>query len=359
MIITLIIISYALLLLFIASGMRAIPQTIINTKAQTQFSVIIPFKDEVDNLDLLLQSLEKINYPSNLYEIILIDDHSEDASLQIIKQYKKLNLVVLKNDDFGKKSALEKAIVQAKNEWIITTDADCELPANWLLAYNEIIVSTKAKMVLAPVVFFNENSFIGQLQQIEFLSLQALTMASYHWSKPFLSNGANLAFLKSAFLQVNGYKGNKHIASGDDVFLLEKFNTEFPNDIQYLKTKEALVKTQTQKDWKNLIQQKIRWGSKTKKFKSVLPKLIGVLVLLANFLVLICFVLGKSETYYLWLIAVKFIFDFIYIKYINQFFNTKITIKYFISTFIAYPLYYIVLSFLSFKNNYYWKGRNI
>jgi len=184
-------------------------------------------------------------------------------------------------------------------------------------------------------------------------------MASYAWNKPFLSNGANLAFLKSAFQQVNGYQGNRHIASGDDVFLLEKFRKVFSNDIKYLKTSSAIVKTQTQKDWYSLLQQKVRWGSKTKNFQLILPKFIGTIVFLANISMLFCFALSLFDNRYFGLIFLKLIVDYLYISYINTFFKVRISLVYFVFVFLYYPIYFIRLTIFSIINSKEWKGRKI
>jgi glycosyltransferase involved in cell wall biosynthesis len=357
MIIASIITLYALLLLLTALAMHSVPYFNFSDDAKTGFSIIIPFKDEENNLLPLLKSLQNLNYPAELFEIIMVDDHSEDNFCQIINQFNNLSITLLNNNGVGKKSALEKGISQAKNNWIITTDADCELPTDWLSAYNAKIVQSNAKMILAPVVFVDDNSFLQQFQQIEFLSLQALTMASYQWKKPFLSNGANLGFQKNAFLQVNGYEGNKQIASGDDVFLLEKFQLAFPHQIEYLKTRKALVKTQAQKDWKSLLQQKVRWGGKTKNYKSTLPKIIGALILIANFSVLICFALGTTNRFYFWIILAKLFIDTSYIIYISRFFKLRINFYNIIVSFLYYPVFLIKLIVFSFSNKLEWKGR--
>jgi len=362
MIVLIILLLYILLLLLVMLGMHAVTEIEINKQSKNTFSILVPFKNEAENLTLLLKSLKKLNYPSKLFEIIMIDDDSDDDSVSIIQRFDLPNITILSTKNTskqGKKEALEKGINHAKHDWIITTDADCHLPAEWLCAYNSIISQTDAKMVLAPVAFFDDSTFLGQLQHIEFLSLQAMTMASCAWSKPFLSNGANIGFLKTAFQQVNGYEGNKHIASGDDVFLLEKFHKTFPGKIKYLKTKSALVKTQTQKNWYNLLQQKTRWGTKTKHFQSILPKLIGGLVLLTNFLIFICFIVGFKFPECFWLIFIKLLMDYIYITYINQFFQISISLINIILVFFYYPLYLIRLAVFSIKNKPQWKGREI
>jgi len=362
MIIFIILLLYISLLLLVMSGMHAVTEIDINKQSKTAFSILVPFKNEAENLTLLLKSLKKLNYPSELFEIIMIDDNSDDNSVSIITNFDLPNIQLLSTKNTskqGKKEALELGVSQAKNDWIITTDADCQLPPDWLLAYNTAILQSDTKMVLAPVAFFDNASFIGQLQHIEFLSLQAMTIAGCAWGKPFLSNGANLGFLKTAFQQVNGYKGNKHIASGDDVFLLEKFQQTFPGKISYLKTKSALVKTQIQKNRHSLLQQKVRWGAKTKHLQSFLPKLIGGLVLLTNLFIPVCFVLGMTYSWCFSFVVAKFVIDYIYIKYINRFFGVSINIVNFISVFFYYPLYLINLGIFGLKNRPEWKGRKI
>src|SRR5690606_6593693 len=83
-----------------------------------------------------------------------------------------------------------------------------------------------------------------------------------------------------------GFSGNDHIASGDDIFLLEKMKKTFPKQVQFLKSKEAIVSTKPQKNWKNVISQRIRWASKTSKQKSATSLLLGILVFLMSISIL-------------------------------------------------------------------------
>ena len=48
-------------------------------KPKTKFSIIVPFRNEAENLPVLLESLSKLNYPMELFEVILVDDESEEV----------------------------------------------------------------------------------------------------------------------------------------------------------------------------------------------------------------------------------------------------------------------------------------
>lgn len=355
-----IITCYVLLLAAMLFGVHRIPKPKIEKKQVAHFSIIIPFKDEAENLPLLLDSFRLLDYPKNKYEILMVDDQSTDHSVEIIKQYTDLPIKILssnKRTNSPKKEALLLGIKQAKFDWIITTDADCKVPIDWLNAYDSLLSRTTAKMILAPVAFFEEHSFLSQFQQIEFLSLQVMTMGSLGLKKPFLSNGANLGFEKQAFFEVDAYKGNTQLASGDDVFLLEKFQQKYPEKIHFLKTKGAMVQTKVQKNLKDLIQQKIRWGSKTRHFQSFLPKFIGFWIFFTNFLLIFSVFLTFYKIEYSLFILIKFLADAFYIKYVNQLYRIRIYPLYFLATFIFYPFWLLLIGFLSLRTGFEWKGR--
>jgi len=324
--------------------------TFLSTKtpAKIGFSIIIPYKNENENLPALIASIKKIQYPQKLFEIIFVDDHSGDDSYQIVQKnnfYKNL-----KNAGIGKKSALETGIKQAKYPWIITTDADCILPSNWLKNFDDFIKKHHPKMLLAPVKYFDSPRFIEQFQQFEFLSLQAFTIGFSYLKKPFLANGANLAFEKQAFFEVGAYNGNKNIASGDDVFLLEKFSTAYPDKISFLKSSSAIVQTTPQPNWHSLFQQKIRWASKSKYQKNIWSKITGIIIMLANIMLIFNF-LNLNW----WFILIKFLLDTSLLLSTNRFYKTRLNWWYFIVSFMIYPLYLILVALLSLKGNYVWK----
>jgi poly-beta-1,6-N-acetyl-D-glucosamine synthase len=334
----------------------------------TKFSIIIPFRNEAENLARLLRSLQQLNYPSEYFEIIFVNDASTDTSEEIIRkqlQHSKLTYTILQNTPLQaspKKAAITLAISAAQYPWILTTDADCTVPENWLQILNEYLLKTAPICVAMPVAYKVSNTFLQCYQQLDNWSLQAVTVGSFGLGNLLLSNGANFAYAKEAFEEVNGFEENLHIASGDDIFLLEKFKQRFPKKIGYLKSREAVVTTQPVTSWKQLVSQRVRWASKTSQQKSLVSKLVGLSVFAMNLLV-IAFILYSlfSPQYYAFTITVfvfKFFIDFLLVWKSVQFFNKPFPFVSFLISTLIYPLVTVWVVLATFSGNYVWKERS-
>ena len=332
------------------------------------FSIIIPFRNEAENLSALLNSISKINYPKKKYEIILVNDDSNDDSVEIIKRFKnqkpKLDMSIIDNQQKSnspKKDAIDLAVKKSKFDWIITTDADCILPENWLKILSEFIRAKNPKMVVMPVLYLDQNNFLTNFQILELLSLQGVTMGSFGINKPFLCNGANLCYEKSCFLEIDGFSGNEKIASGDDIFMLEKMVNKYPNHVKYLKSKEVIVKTKTENKFSDLIAQRVRWAKKTTAYHNSFGKFVGLSVLMMNFwiILLLLFVIFNYINWhtFAYVFSIKFIIDFLLLYPTSVFFQQqKILIRYVMISFL-YPFFNVYVAILSFRKSYGWKGR--
>ncbi|WP_313112939.1 glycosyltransferase family 2 protein [Aequorivita sediminis] len=334
---------------------------------KTGFSVVIPFRNEAKNLVYILNSIEKLNYPSELFEIIFVNDASEDSSEVIIQKAKhesKIDIKLIQNNRVSnspKKDAITRAIESSIFEWIVTSDADCEVPKSWLEALDTFIQAHNPIMVCAPVIYKSDGSFLQAYQQLDGLSLQAVTIGSFGLKNPLLSNGANLAYLKTAFSQVNGFLGNDHIASGDDIFLLEKMKKAFPEKVLFLKSQYSIVATKPQQTWEDTINQRVRWASKTSKQGNLTSIILGLLVSSVNILILvipflIVFNAEKMETYLI-LIFLKLAADILVIHQAAQFFNVKFIYWKVIPQVFTYALVMTIVVIKSLKGSYSWKGR--
>ena len=263
-------------------------------KPKTAFTIIVPFRNEEKNLSKLLQSISKLNYPYKLIEVILVDDFSTDSSERICirwrLEHEYLDTTLLENlrlSNSPKKDAIGRAMPIAKHDWIITTDADCIVNPNWLLTIDNYIQNNDAEMIVGAVIYKTKNNWFHHFQQLDLLSLQGTTIGSFGINKPFMCNGANFAYTKKLFQELDGFNGNNKIASGDDVFLLQKAVAKVPEKVHYLKNTETIVKTKPENDLFQLFMQRVRWASKTSSYQSGYAKFLAIIVLLMN-LSLVC-----------------------------------------------------------------------
>lgn len=342
-----------------------------NTTPALHFSIIIPFRNESSNLPFLLESIQALNYPREMFEIIFINDESDDNSEKIIRKSINTNdfsIQLIQNkrsSNSPKKDAISEGIKHAQFNWIITTDADCTFTANWLKTLDSFISSVSHKinpmMICGPVLYISDGSFLKEFQQLDGLSLQAVTMGSFGLDHPILCNGANMAYRKNAFVEVQGFSGNDHLASGDDIFLMEKFKTAFPNQVLFLKSRNAVVFTKPQPSWKSVILQRIRWASKTSQQKNIFSQTLGIVVLIVNIIFLILPILVfldyKNSFPYLILLLLKTLADYFLVRKTVAFFNLNPNFFKFLYFPYIYSGIIILVLFGSFKGNYSWKDR--
>jgi cellulose synthase/poly-beta-1,6-N-acetylglucosamine synthase-like glycosyltransferase len=355
-------------------------------KAYTRFSILVPFRNEAANLPQLLECFLQLDYPATCFEVILINDDSRDGYKEVIidftVQNPQLNISIIKNvykSASPKKDALDAGVAKAQYDWIITTDADCCFTANWLLSLNSFIKERNPKMVVAPVAIAAQKpvSFLNAYEQLDFMSLMGATLGGFGMQLPFLCNGANLAYEKEAFMAVNGFQENNHIASGDDHFLLEKFVKHYPKKVTYLKSTQAVVITQQQQQWKSFLAQRLRWASKTASYTFWFAKCVGLFVFMANiitaFLIMyvliyvttnfvldgaaIAFAKAKNISIPLLAILFKWAIDYVLIARTARFYNLQSYLIRYPLVMLVYPFLTVYIAIQSLFFSYEWKGR--
>ncbi|MGV6829197.1 MAG: glycosyltransferase family 2 protein [Flavobacteriales bacterium] len=338
-----------------------------NHQPKIGFSILIAFRNEEKNIPSLLKSIKELKYPTQLFEFIFINDASTDASVKLIQNELQNSAVVyqiIDNQHFSaspKKDAITLGIKKSQFDWILTTDADCILPTRWLISYNEFISKMNPVFIAAPVKYDQSTHFLEYYQAIENCSLQTVTIGSFGLKKPLLCNGANLAYQKIAFYKVLGFKGNNHIVSGDDIFLLDKMKEQFQNSVHFLKARDATVITKPQETWKSVINQRVRWASKTGKQKSLVSKLLGLVIVFCNLFLVVGSIYTLIYTYFtiflLVFLVLKIILDFVFIAKTHIFFKNKISVPYFLMSAFCYPFISMVIVLKSIQGNYLWKDR--
>ncbi|MBP6587860.1 MAG: glycosyltransferase [Flavobacterium sp.] len=331
----------------------------LGLKPKTKFSIIVPFRNEAENLPKLLDSFSKLNYPADFFEVILVDD---DSNFKFQIPDSKFQISIIDNirvSNSPKKDAISTAMQVVKNDWIITTDADCTVNENWLSALDNYIQLHNVSMIAGAVSYHCKNSFLHHFQQLDLASLQGATIGSFGLKKGFMCNGANFAYTKSFFQKLNGFDGNDGIASGDDVFLLQKAMARFPEKVHYLKSRNHIVFTKPLDDWKSLFHQRVRWASKTSSYQSRFGIGLGLVVFGGN----LSWVAGCG----LWVVGLtpllnivllfllKFSVDFVLINKTNGFLKNKT--RFFLMSSLLYPFFSVSVALYSLFGKYEWKGR--
>ena len=366
-IISTIVFLYSLMMLALIAGFYRIPSETYKTEIPVNsFSVIVPFRNEEENLEMLIESLNRIEYPLNKFEVIFVNDNSEDQSLEIankVLKFTNFKYAVISQDENiqGKKAALTLGIENASYPWIITTDADCTVKPLWLKLYDQKLEEKDVKMLAGSVNFTSiETGFIDAFQKLDLSALIGVTIGSFGLGKPLMCNGANLLFSKDVFYEVSGYDGNMEIASGDDVFLMEKIVEKYPDKIRYLKANEATVNTMSMTTVKAFFNQRLRWAAKSSEYGSKSVKMMSLFVGLANTLLIVLFVLailGISLRNVLPIIALKLVVNFWLIKIASNFLKDKKKLIYYPIISVVYPFYVLYVAVLSQFTTFEWKGR--
>jgi cellulose synthase/poly-beta-1,6-N-acetylglucosamine synthase-like glycosyltransferase len=338
---------------------------------RTSISILIPARNEAENILPCLTSILNNNYPEHLFEIIVIDDHSDDETPQYVRAlgHPNVRLIELKNyvklgeNQPFKKRAIEAAIGESKGDLIMTTDGDCLVPERWLWLFAEFYETKNKRFIAAPVNFYDEQSFFERFQSLDYVGMMGITGAGVQGKFMNMCNGANLAYEKKLFNDVKGFQGIDHVSSGDDMLLMQKVARMYPDALGFLKNEQATVVTKAKPNIAEFFGQRLRWASKSSSYTEgfTVFQLIAVFLFCAN--IASSLLLGVLlDNRFLVLAFVSFLtkmsFDFIFLKITTLFFNRRDLLKDFFSAQLLHVIYIITVGLWSnVKKKYLWKGR--
>lgn len=368
---------------------------VLNENPETSVTIIIPARNESKNIGNLLQDISQQIYPASLIETIVIDDYSEDDTFQICQKYTQEfnNIRVFKLSELlpdseqtvsYKKKAIEQAVRLANGKLILTTDADCRLQQHWVHSIVSFYEKEKCALIAAPVGYYKEKSRFQHFQALDFCGMQAITAAMLRMEIFNMANGANLAYEKQVFIEVNGYRDIDQKASGDDMLLVYKIAQQFPEKVRFLKNRAAIVLTEPAQTFKAFLQQRFRWTSKSTSYQDKRMTLILGLVyffvlsiwinatlffgallhvaFLSNKTILVFINFLPALLYLLMLIfqvACKSAVDYLFLKSAAAFFNRNDLMKTFASSEFLHIWYIPFVGTLGNILSYNWKGRKL
>ncbi len=247
-------------------------------------TVLVPVRNEERMIGQVLHEILEQEYPREKLEVIVLDDDSDDGTAEIAEsiaaQDPRARVLCVRKTSPGKKELLTSGVAAASGEIILTTDGDCTREPGWLRA----MVATFELgyvAVCGPVLYHRGASLFSRMQALEFMSLVAVGAGFVGIGTPRLANGANLGFRKSAFESVRGYEDNRHLASGDDEFLVQRIARAYPDGVGFCPLSEGIVRTEPSRTPFAFIRQRRRWASKGMYYED--PAFVGFLVVLFVF----------------------------------------------------------------------------
>lgn len=357
---------YLLLLLVLTTGWYRLKTTSKpRVTTSIKISIVVAVRNEERNIARLLESIYRQDYQSDKIEIVLVDDHSTDKTIEEIEKFvqeRKLEIRLIPAKGEGKKNALNEGFSAAGGELILTTDGDCELPPEWVKSFVSIYNIEKPALIFGPVVYMGEKTIMQKLFSLDFISLVASGAGSGGNRLPFMGNGANLAFSANAYRQVAGQQTGEKFASGDDVFLMHKMLEKFgTRKIVFLKNAAAIVSTKPPKSLAEFLEQRIRWASKAKAYKNRWAIFVSLAVLFFNsmlFVVLLgAWYINWFFAIYLLFILLKFLLDFPLLYEFSGFAGKRNLLPWLFPFEVVYPIYIVYAAFRALFWRIHWKGR--
>ena len=321
-----------------------------NEQIHIKLSVVVACRNEENHIRQLIGCLAQQSYQN--FELILVNDHSDDATRCYIetsqKTFPKIKLIDAVG--FGKKNSLKEGILQAAGSLIVTTDADCLPSYHWLESIACFYRKYPSDLIICPVKLAWRKGLFSELQILEFTTLIASAAGSAGAGMPVLCNGANLVFTREAWLS-SQTDLHKEEMSGDDMFLLESIKKN-GGRIRFLKSELAFVITKPSKTLAEFIHQRRRWTSKSSAYTDWQLIITASLVFFVNlgFLILLSlsFIYPVSLILLLTLFLLKYGVDTLFLSSVNPFFQISNLRFYSLLLSIVYPFYIVFVAISSF-----------
>ena len=334
-------------------------------------SVIIPARNEEGNIPGILQEMLGQDFPADLLEIIVTDDHSDDATMSCARTFADshpgLSVKLVHSgsagmDGNGKKKAIERAVAAAMGDILLLTDADTFHGTAWISSMVSGFANPEIMMVLGPVYFCREKNLLQKIQSLEFMGLMGTTAGSAALGYPVMCNGANLAYRRSAFDKVGGFSANIGYSSGDDQFMMSAVRKHFgSSSLLFNFNEDSCVGTEPEPSIPGFIHQRIRWVSKSRGYTDPVVISVGVVTYVTHLMLLTGLVAGLilpgigGLSLLLWFAKILLEFPMVWIM--SRFFSKRNLLRYYLPAQVFQLIYVPFAGLLGLVLPFRWKGR--
>lgn len=273
-------------------------------------SIIMAARNESDNLYENIPYLLQQNYPE--YELIIINNQSIDDSAYLLnaftQQFENIRVIEVNKSQHikpGKKLPLTLGIKGAKHEHLLFIDADCKPTSNsWIKSMASNFVTEK-ELVLGYGPYTKEKGFLNRVIRFD-TSWIAVSYFSMALAKlPYMGVGRNMAYTKSLFESVNGFKSHYSLPSGDDDLFIQEAakNRNYTINLD----KHSYSYSAPHSTWSGWIRQKTRHYSTSNRYSRFKKMMLGVYPA-SLLIVLFSFIILLFDTEFRWLTLATFLF---------------------------------------------------
>ena len=354
--------AYVFLILYILriwNSQKEFLSSDIGVHSDIKLSILMAARNEAKNIAACLDSILS---NENVPEVLIVNDHSEDNTVEIVGQYSSrgVRLLNLPEGSGGKKSALSYGLSHCSGDYVLQLDADVLVPADYINTLKNFIADTEADFIAAPVEIGSDGSLLESFQMLDYAGMMMVTQAGIVSGSWHIANGANMIYKRDMMkFEDNG------MASGDDVFGIQYIRQQ-GGKLAFLKSKDCIARTQAISEFSELYQQRLRWSTKNKHMPGAKMLLMMSTVFAAHVMIFVylALVIFSENTIFVNLLlhhtVLIFLIDYILLKTADRFFNLKEGMSSYLAAKSMHAIYISAIGILGiFVKNYDWKGRSL
>ncbi|WP_373495605.1 glycosyltransferase [Aquiflexum sp.] len=323
-------------------------------------SILIPSRNEEENLPACLESIVKLDYPKDKLQIIFGDDRSTDETGAILKAFEDKNdhvklVQIIEGDSAkmnGKANALSQMAKYADGEVFLFTDADCQVPQDWVRSMVLAQTNTGAG-IITGITHIKADKIYGKMQGMDWWLTLGMVKVMSDLGFSVTSMGNNMLITKDAYQAVGGFEGIPFSLT-EDFEIARNIQTKGFKVFQQVSS-DNLIATKPQNGFLQLLQQRKRWMSGAMSLPLYWRLILAVQVLFFPSILLLVF-LHPLLALCLWIAKVLIQGLFIYS------FALKSGSRLAVLDLLLFEIYYMITSWSTILYYFWpsktdWKGR--
>lgn len=232
------------------------------------FSLIIPTYDRPERLSNCLESLTRLNYSCDRFEVIVVDDGSFESLQPIVQKFEKqLNLQYFQQKNAGPATARNTGADIAKGKYLVFTDDDCQPDSEWLSAFDNVFKQNPNGILGGHTINKLTDNIYSQASQYLIDYLYSYYNSNSQQAKFFTSN--NFAIPSHIFHKLDGFDTTFPLAAAEDREFCDRLYRE---NYQMIYVREAKVYHSHSLTLKSFWRQHFNYGKGAKHFHQLKAK---------------------------------------------------------------------------------------